>query len=340
MSVGYLDPLNEAFSRTRRLLFSPLDLGRWFVLGFTTWLIHLGSLGGSAAGNDPDFQARIREGDVSGAFEAMAEGLGELIPDGLAAMLAVALIAVAVLVGLVLLWVSCRARFVWLENLTHRHHRLAEPWSRLGWQGDAFFLWKLAYIVLLLLLVAPLAVFSGVLGVLTGEGVLGPGSVLGWIALGVSVFVVAVAAAFVDFFAESFVTVIMHRRGVGVLTAWREFGRLFAAAPGHFVLVGIVKFVLGLLVIVLITVFGLVTCCVGFLLVSLPYLGAVIQLPIHAVLRYFDMCWLGQFGGGLALPDDLDPEPVDGRDGPGRLPPPPDAPSSGDARTPGSDPNP
>lgn len=340
MSVGYIDPLNEAFGRTRRLLFSPLDLGRWFVLGFTAWLIHLGSLGGSAAGNDPDFQAHIREGDVPGAFEAIAEGLGELIPEGVAAMLAIGLIAVAVLVGLVLLWVSCRARFVWLENLTHRHHRLSEPWSRLGWQGDAFFLWKLAYVVVLLLLVAPLVVFSGVLGVLTGEGVLGPGSLLGWIALGISVFVVAVVAAYVDFFAESFVTVIMHRRGIGVLTAWREFGRLFAATPGHFVLVGIVKFVLGLISVALITIFGLVTCCVGFLLVSLPYLGAVIQLPIYAVLRYFDLAWLGQFGGGLALPDDLAPGSGGGDASPDRLPPPSGTDPSAGAPTPGNDPNP
>lgn len=295
MVVRYTQPLSDAFSRTRTLLFSAFEFGRWFVLGFTAWLIHLGSMGGSAAGNDPDVQARIRTGDWEGAIDALGDVFAEIMPGGLAAALVLSLVALAVLVGLVLLWLGCRARFIWLENLTAGDHRFGDHWTRHGHLGDSFFLWKIGFAIAVLAVIVPMLLFSGVIGIATGEAIGGPATAFGWIGLGIATFVVVVLASFVDFYAEAYVTVIMHRRNVGVLAAWREFRRYFEAAPGHFVLVGLVKLSLHILAAALILAFGLVTCCVGWLLVSLPYIGAVIQLPIYAVLRYFDLCWFGQF---------------------------------------------
>ncbi|MBD3221886.1 hypothetical protein GF314_11655 [bacterium] len=303
MTVRYWKPLEDALQRTRALLFAPFDAVRWFVLGFTAWLIHLGSMGGSAAGNDPDLQAHVRTGDWEGAFDALGEAFGELLPSGLAAMLILGLIALGILISLVLLWVGSRARFVWLENLTRGDHRLGQHWSSQGHLGDSFFLWKVIFYAALLVVITPIVLFGGLIGALTGEGIGGPATVMGWVGLGIAVVLVAVVAGYVDFFAESFVTRIMHRRSVGVMAGWREFGRLFGERPGHFVLVGIAKLVLRLAGGALVLAVGLATCCVGFLLVSLPYIGAVLQLPIYVALRYYDLCWLGQLDPDLGPPD-------------------------------------
>jgi hypothetical protein len=302
MTVRYWQPLDDALQRTRALLFAPFDVGRWFVLGFTAWLIHLGSMGGSAAGNDPEFQARVRHGDLEGAGEALADSIAGILPSGLAAAIILTLVALAILIGLVLLWVGCRARFIWLENLTRGDHRFGDHWRSQGRLGDSFFLWKVVFSIVVTVVVIPLAIFGGLIGAITGEGIGGPASVLGWISLGAAVFVVAVVAGFVDYYADSFVTIIMHRRQVGVLAAWAEFRRYFERSPGHFVLVGVVKLILRLIGGAIVIVLGLVTCCVGFLIASLPYIGAVVQLPIYAALRYFDLCWFGQFDPNLALP--------------------------------------
>jgi hypothetical protein len=303
MTVRYWPPLEDALQRTRRLLFQPFDLGRWFVLGFTAWLIHLGEFGSSLAGSDPEVQTRVKVGDIGGATDAVREAITELLPSGLAAALVLALITAALVLALALLWVGCRARFVWLENLTAGDHGLGRHWTRFGKLGDAFFLWKLALYAAGLLAITPLMLFGGVLGALGLAGFEGPGSVLGWLLLGMAAFVLGVIFVYVDFFAESYVTVIMHRRGVGVLAAWREFRGLFEAHPGHFILVGLAKLALNLTATVLLAVAGLLTCCVGLMIMALPYLGAVIKLPAYAALRYFDLCWLGQFDEGLRLPE-------------------------------------
>ncbi len=302
MSIRYWEPLEDALRRTRTFLFQPFDLVRWLVLGFTAWLIHLGEFGGSAAGSDPEVRTHVSTGDWNGARESLVDAAANALPTGLALAAIVILVTAFLLVALVLLWVSCRARFVWLENLTAEDHAIGRHWSRFGGLGDAYFLWKLAFYALSLLIVVPLVFFGGVFGMLGFAGFDGPGSVAGWALLGVAVFMVTVILAYVDFFAESYVTVIMHRRGIGVLAAWREFRILFETHPGHFVLVGLMKLVLTVIAGVLLTTLGLLTCCVGLVLMALPYVGAVFKLPVFTALRYFDLCWLGQFDPDLALP--------------------------------------
>jgi len=310
MPIQYWPPLQQALQRTRSLLFSPFDPMRWLALGLVAWLIHLGQAGGSAAGSDPDFQTRVRTGDVSGALDSLSDGLVRAIPTDVALffLLTVGLGILVVMVAL--LWVGCRMRFVWLENLTAGDHAIGPHWRRYGSLGDSFFFWKLGYYLALLVLALPLAFFFGLFGVLTGSGLVFPATVFGWFLLGVAVFAIGLVASYVDFFAESFVTVIMHRRGLGVLAAWREFRRHFEARPLAFVLVGLMKLLLRVLSAAIVAVFGLATCCVGWLLIALPYVGAVIQLPLYAALRYYDLCWLVQIGGDLGPDRAVTPPPT------------------------------
>jgi UPF0716 family protein affecting phage T7 exclusion len=51
---------------------------------------------------------------------------------------------------------------------------------------------------------------------------------------------------------------------------------------------------------------GLVTCCVGLLLLALPYIGSVVSLPMTVTLRYFTLDFLGQFGEDFRLLDPVE----------------------------------
>ena len=84
---------------------------------------------------------------------------------------------------------------------------------------------------------------------------------------------------------------------------------LLAGLAGAFVLVGLMKLILHMAAGVVLATAGLLTCCVGFLLMAIPYLGAVFKLPILAALRYYDLCWLGQLAPDLALLPALTPPP-------------------------------
>ena len=41
MQISFVEPLSRAWERMRRMLFSPFELGRWLVLGFSAWLAGL-----------------------------------------------------------------------------------------------------------------------------------------------------------------------------------------------------------------------------------------------------------------------------------------------------------
>jgi hypothetical protein len=41
---------------------------------------------------------------------------------------------------------------------------------------------------------------------------------------------------------------------------------------------------------------GLITCCVGFFLLIIPYVGTVVTLPVWHTLRAYRLEFLAQFG--------------------------------------------
>lgn len=94
----------------------------------------------------------------------------------------------------------------------------------------------------------------------------------------------------------------MHRYNLGALDGWRRFFDLFSNNAWPFLLCGLLALLLGLGVAILVVTFGLMTCCLGFLLLLIPYIGSVILLPISVFYRSFTVEFLAQFDNAL-LPD-------------------------------------
>ena len=42
--------------------------------------------------------------------------------------------------------------------------------------------------------------------------------------------------------------------------------------------------------------FGCMTCCIGFLILMIPYIGTVVLLPMYVTFRGLDLEFLAQFG--------------------------------------------
>ena len=60
MQISFTNPYNRAWLRMKSALFGPLDLGKWFALGFTAWLAQL----------DPDwvFSFQMDAGSLGNLF--------------------------------------------------------------------------------------------------------------------------------------------------------------------------------------------------------------------------------------------------------------------------------
>ena len=298
MAIAYGAPLERGFIRMRKALFSPFDLGKWFTIGFTAFLAEIVNSrnGGGGGGGDSPIHGRSHWdwGDLASipgvALDWIRDHPGWFLLGGLAL---VAILAVVV----ALTWVSSRGKFMFLYNVARDESKVARPWKDYRQEGNSLFLWRLVFG--LICLVPILLLFGSVLHLVvtldhgghpTGVGVLG---IIAAILAGVSLFAVI---GFIDLMLDSFVVPIMYKHRLGAVPAWKRFLSLFFRHPWHFVLYGLMVLVLHILVTAVVFVLGLLTCCIGFLLLILPYIGSVLMLPVSYTLRAFSIEYLGQFG--------------------------------------------
>lgn len=295
MRIAYFEPLSRAWERMKNILWQPFDLAKWLVLGFSAWLAGLmdgaGGGGWKYIADDDDLPVNINLHDTG---EAFSEAGAALLWLPLAFILIMAIAAIL----LVVLWLSSRAKFVYLDNVVHNRAQIVEPWHRLRDLGNSLFLWRFGFIVacglvalvLLLIFFAPAATFS------FSDALAG----LSYAAMGFGVIVMiafGIVAAFIGLFLEGFVIPIMYKYELKATEAWRYFIPWLKSRPWNFVLYGL--FVLAL-ILCFAVIFGLIclmTCC----LVVLPYVGTVILLPFYVVYRLFSIEFLAQFDPGFDL---------------------------------------
>lgn len=296
--VSLTDALAQGWNWMVRMLFRPFDIGKWFVVGFAAWLA------GLASGGNSNFGVNWDLGDNGADIgEVLSDGWDRLMSHEAMAGMIFAAVLTLIAVILIVLWVSSRAKFIFLDDVLANRAEIAEPWARFRSAGNSLFKFRL----IAGLLCVPLAL--GLVGLCAWLAfrpngwvhLEGAAQVAGIVCTAVFAFGVIVTLLYVVFFLDAFVVPLMHRYNLGVLAAWRRFGTLFGAHKGWFLLSGIFVFVLFLLVGAAITVTGFMTCCLGFLLFAMPYIGTVVLLPVIVTYRAFTVAFLAQFDPELAL---------------------------------------
>jgi hypothetical protein len=295
MNIAFFEPLNRAWERMKHILWQPFDLAKWLVLGFSAWLAGLadgaGGGGWKYVFDENDFPGRHNFDTGGDAFRDAGEALIWL------PVIFVVIMAIAAILLLVL-WLSSRAKFIYLDNVVHNRAQIVEPWHRLRDLGNSLFLWRLGFVVacglivlvLLLLFFAPAATLSfsdALAGLSYAAMVFG---VLIMICLGI-------VAAFVALLLEAFVIPIMYKFDLTATEAWRYFLPWLKSRPLPFFLYGLFVLVLGFLVVVFFGLMCVLTCCI----VALPYVGTVILLPIWVTYRLYSVEFLAQFDPGFDL---------------------------------------
>jgi hypothetical protein len=100
-----------------------------------------------------------------------------------------------------------------------------------------------------------------------------------------------IVAGFIALFLEAFVIPIMYKFDLKATEAWKYFLPWLRARPLHFVLYGLLIFVLG----ILFAIFFMIVCALSCCIVAIPYVGTVILLPIWVTYRLFSLEFLAQF---------------------------------------------
>ena len=176
---------------------------------------------------------------------------------------------------------------------------VAAPWSRYEREANSLFWFRLALGLCSMLLLLPLLAVIALLivrMVLRGEADAG-GIILAAGFGTLCLFLVILLAAIRKFMAD-FVVPLQYLRGTGCFAAWREFLKLLAGHPGVFTLYLLFQLVLGLAIGIIIVMAMLLTCCLAFCVMIIPYVGTVLLLPVLVFKQSYPLYFLRQFGPG------------------------------------------
>ena len=291
VNVSFVTPLQQAWGRMERMLFRPFRIETWLVMGFAAFLSEMMS-GGTGGGGT--YGSHTGHG---GWGRSVGRKAWAFLQDPAMLLLVVVIASVAIVLAVVLLWVSCRGRFIFLDNVVRERAAIVEPWGRFARQGNSLFLWTMLFYVACMVAALVVALpFLVSLRALWEDGTFhwaGLLSLLGFVAMAVPV---AIAAAYTLLFLNHFVVPIMYRDGLSATAAWGRFLALLRAHPLRFIAYGLLMIVLWLVIGLAVMMVGFSTCCIGFFLLVLPWVKQVLLLPVLVTIRAFGPQFLGQFG--------------------------------------------
>ncbi len=295
----------------KRVLFQPFDLGKWFMLGFSAWLATLGENGGGG------FNGSLGDLGEKSSGEGGEDSWANVVAFFHEHMLAVITIGGAVLLfsialGLVAAWAHARGKFMYIDNLIHNRALVSQPWEEHRVQGNSLFLWNVCVGLLALpfagLILAPLAIHFIQLHGAKPEfgGLLGPIllTVLGALLL-------AILFGLLGFLTNEFIVPVMKKRGLKAVAAWKLALPQMRAVAGSIFLYILLRIALAMAIGATLMMLGFLTCCCGFIILAIPYINAVAQLPATAFVRFYNLEFVRQIGPDFDLlssePPSLEP---------------------------------
>lgn len=285
MTVEFIAPLQRAWRRTVHILFRPFDLRTWLVIGFGAWLSGNGGCRGSTSFRD--WSPPTGGGDFRAAEHWLMAHLWLVLA------IAVPVVVVVVTLSILWMWLQARGSFVFLDNVARGRAAIAAPWGEHGALANSAFLWRLGFSIVLVAAMGLLALPFAVAAACSRGGATPFVLLLAIVPVAV---VIALSAACVAVFFYNFVIPIMYRHRLKAVPAWGRFVRLFREHPGSFILFLLFGLVLAIAFGFSVVVAGLLTCCVGFIPLMIPYVGTVVLLPAWVVWRAFGLEFLAQFG--------------------------------------------
>lgn len=322
MFVSPIKPISVAFSHTNKMLFKPFRFSKWFALGLLVWLSSfIGSdtvwnsfsypnTSGFSNGynfSEDDFSLII-EDFAAGHFSEIAPIIDFLTTYKTPVIIASIFILLLILpLSLLFTWLGSRGKFAFMYNVGKNRDEIEKPWKIYAKEANSY-MW-FSYIYGLLFLVAfcialyfiLLKVFLPMVHTLSMDS-------FSWdtlmpfisITLGSALFLNVLI--FINFLIVDFVLPIMFLRKVKFWKGVQIFVK--EGLPHRFwsiILYGILKFFLCLAAGIGIFMFCFLTCCIGFILMLLPVIGAVLLLPVSVFFQAYNFAFIEQFGDGWKL---------------------------------------
>ncbi len=290
--VSVISPISPAFDRVKLLLFQPFDFGKWMLIGFCAWLAVLGR-GGFNFNVPLKWKRGLRSADPQ------VEHIVEFVKDNLPLIIPIVCIIVlaGIVIWVVLLWLSSRGNFMFLDCVACNKAEVKQPWRRFRAQANSLFIFRLVLqlvgpIALLLVVALPLALLWALTRCIEIRAI----SVVMWLIGSLIFFIFLIALVLVAKFTIDFAVPIMYCTTQSCLAAWRRLWALLTANPGKFALYILFQIVIHMAAGTLLVALACVTCCIAGCIMAIPYIGVVFILPVLVFTRSYSLYYIRQYG--------------------------------------------
>ena len=295
MSTKYSHPLSLGLDRMKKALFQPFDITKWFRIGFTAWLAGLADCSGGSGGSN--YSGNRNNFNIDDLFSFPQTAWNWLTDNPLWFNLIIIGLVLIFIISTVIFWISSRGKFMFLHNVANNKDEISDPWREYKKQGNSLFVWRFFYgwVVSIVVIIFFIYFFVTAKSLHFADA---PSPVIftSIATMILIIIVIGIIFGYISLFLNDFVVPIMYKNKIGVLKGWGTFLKLFKKKFGSFIIYGLFIFVLTIAVVIAVIFFALLTCCIGLLLIAIPFIGAVILLPISYTYRAFSIEFLAQFG--------------------------------------------
>jgi len=221
--IEIFKPFGEAFELTKKILFQPFDVKKWFVIGFAAWLANLGGGGGGF-----NYQYNRRE-DIHKLNETISQIPHSILTIGVCVLISFILILIVLFA-----WLRARGGFLFIDCIVKNRGAIAEPWRDFRKEGNSYFFFSLLVGFAFLVFAAVLS-FPFMLPIIRGVTFLHIHDVylISTIAAWAFVMILLVVAWSLI---ANFMVPVMYLRRCRASTAFGIVARLVAAYPGEILL--------------------------------------------------------------------------------------------------------
>jgi len=294
VGIAYLEPVEKGWKRMIKNLFQPFDLKKWLVIGFGVFLAELTDIWNK---HDSSDGGDYTDGGLGEVLELPNQGWEWLTGHPQWATLITVGIIVIIAIIVLFTWLSSRGKFIFLDNVVHERALFKQPWHEFRPLGNSLFYWRLGFNIVILLMIGAVLVstYNTIYDMYQDYA---SDSEMIWAAvyrIGMLI-VLLITAGYISLFMTDFVIPIMYKNNMITWIAIGHFMPLLSQHLPAFLIYGVFILFLYIIVIAAVIAFGLITCCIGFVLLVIPYIGSVLTLPISYTFRALSLEFLEQFG--------------------------------------------
>lgn len=232
-----------ALSHTQQQLLKPFRLGQW------TRLALVGLLAGELGSGGCNFR------------QGLQAGKPHIDPAILGGLIAILLVAGLVL-GLLLMYIGSVMRFILFDSVLMKECHIRQGWRRRQDAGLKYFWFKLAYglasfFVFVVLIGVPAAIAFALGWFKAPREHLAP-LILGGILLVLLIVLLAIFSGVILVLTKDFVVPQMALEGIGAVEAWRRLWRMLQAERGEYFVYIVIKIVLAIVALIMVFIATLI----------------------------------------------------------------------------------